>query len=258
MRNVFIDIETIPTQVQEHKDFVQKRHDAKKKTARSKDDDKVYHETGLSGSFGEIVSIAWAVDDQPVQAIYRTSLELGTERAMLQKFAHILKGQINHHTKTENRVLYQPKLWIGHRVKDFDLRFLQQRFIVNRLDPQIDFYLEKKDGIFDTMHAWAGYKSNAMVSLAELCQALGIPVKSNGLDGSKVWEAVMAGEFEKIAEYNCEDVEATRAVFNALTFRSALALDNAHLFDDDIQIMTRGGFITHDNQDRSLDNEFAL
>lgn len=258
MRNVFLDIETIPTQVEEHKEFVQNRHDAKKKTARSKQDDQVYHETGLSGSFGEIVSIAWAIDDQPVQALYRTSIEQGTERALLHKFAHALKGQINHHTKTENRVLYQPKLWIGHRIKDFDLRFLQQRFIVNKLDPQIDFYLDKKDGIFDTMQAWAGYRSNAMVSLAELCQALGVPVKTNGLDGSKVWEAVLAGEFEKIAEYNCEDVEATRAVFNALTFRNAVAFDNSHLFDDDIQMMVRGGHITHDNTQNDLDNSFAL
>lgn len=197
MRNVFIDIETIPTQLEEHKEFIQKGQEGKKKTARSKTDDEVYHSSGLSGSFGEIISIAWAVDDQPVQALYRTSLEKGSEGALLFKFANVLKGQINHHTRTENRVLYQPKLWIGHRVKDFDLRFLSQRYIVNKLDPQIDFYLDKKDGIFDTMHEWAGYKSNAKVSLAELCQALNIPVKTNGLDGSKVWEAVLNGELKE-------------------------------------------------------------
>lgn len=63
------------------------------------------------------------------------------------------------------------KQWIGHRVEDFDLRFLNQRFIVNKLNPGIDFCLEKRDGIFDTMLMSVVTKLRT-TKLTELCQAL--------------------------------------------------------------------------------------
>lgn len=40
------------------------------------------------------------------------------------------------------------------------------------------------------------------------------------MDGSKVWEAALNGKFEKIAEYNCEDVDAVRSVYNAISLEN--------------------------------------
>lgn len=54
---------------------------AQKKTTQDPKMMAILHDaTGFSGSFGEVISIAWAIDDKPVQCVYRTSLEPGKEQ----------------------------------------------------------------------------------------------------------------------------------------------------------------------------------
>jgi predicted PolB exonuclease-like 3'-5' exonuclease len=65
--------------------------------------------------------------------------------------------------------------------------------------------------VFDTMQEWAGFRET--VSLDALCRALAIASpKAGGLDGSRVYDAWIAGRAEEIAAYCRRDVEAVQAI----------------------------------------------
>ena len=65
------------------------------------------------------------------------------------------------------------------------------------------------------MMKWAGF--GGRVSLDALCRALNVPSpKEGGIDGSKVYDAWMAGQHDQIAAYNMADVVATAAVWQRM------------------------------------------
>lgn len=66
----------------------------------------------------------------------------------------------------------------------------------------------------DTMTMWAGH--GGRVSLDSLCRALRVPSPKDGIDGSQVFAAWLAGRHEEIAAYNLRDVVATRDVWHRL------------------------------------------
>jgi predicted PolB exonuclease-like 3'-5' exonuclease len=111
---------------------------------------------------------------------------------------------------------------VGHNVLDFDLLFILQRSIINGVRPSRDIpFARFKDWpVFDTMQEWCKWSFRGKVSLAALCEALGIPVKQTGLDGSKVYDYYMAGRLEEIYEYCKSDVVAAREVYKRLTWRT--------------------------------------
>ena len=110
---------------------------------------------------------------------------------------------------------------VGHNVS-WDLRFLLQRSIVNQVRPphHLMAAMQAKpwgETIRDTMLMWNPEREKR-IKLDTLCKVLGVPTPKVDFDGSKVYDAYKAGEFEKIATYCAADVEATRAVFKRLAF----------------------------------------
>ena len=70
------------------------------------------------------------------------------------------------------------------------------------------------------MAAWAGKRGT--IGLDKLCKALSVPTpKGDGMDGSQVFDAWLAGELDRIAKYNAADVVATRAIWHRLQWESA-------------------------------------
>jgi hypothetical protein len=101
---------------------------------------------------------------------------------------------------------------------DFDIRMIWQRAkILGVALPvwwPITFNRYRDDEVQDTMVMWSGHQDR--ISLDDLCVALGIPGKSDGLDGSQVWNAVQAGQVWEVFKYCGEDVERCRAVHQRL------------------------------------------
>jgi predicted PolB exonuclease-like 3'-5' exonuclease len=64
------------------------------------------------------------------------------------------------------------------------------------------------------MTLWAGYGQR--VSLDALCKGMGIPTSKGDMDGSQVYDAWLAGEYDRIAAYNLQDVKATAEVWHRL------------------------------------------
>lgn len=243
--NLFIDIETIPTQRQDVCDYIEESmrdelalalegvcapanyKDAekiaefcanKKAALQSEFLDKLKQKieaTGLDGAFGQVFCIGWACDDGSI-----TTASSMNEAFVLQEFARLLNvAPSERHTTCV----------IGHNVSAFDLRFLTQRYIVNGIKPPMVIARAaqakpwESEKVFDTMVQWAGVGQRT--SLDKLCLALSVPSPKGDMDGSMVWQAVQDGKGDKVAEYCERDVEATRAVWRRMTFASVPAVE---------------------------------
>ena len=165
-----------------------------------------YRKTSLNGTTGEIVCIGWAHNNEPAKVLHR---DLGgSERDLLQEFFDQLDA-----------ATMSAPLWVGHNLIGFDLRFLYQRAVINQVNPRCilphDTRYNGKE-VYDTMLAWAGWGNR--ISLANLCAALSIQVKTSDITGATVWDAVQAGRIADVAAYCREDVEATREAYHCMTF----------------------------------------
>lgn len=223
--NVFIDIETIPTQrpdlivefTRKHNENLDKKlaaiareyskpetiakHQAEARAAHEHEKTPL-EETSLNGAFGEVICVGLALDNNYPMALYRYP---GTsERELLTTLLSSIPAQ------TQRSCLY-----IGHKVADFDLRFLWQRCVVNGLGPDGFFLNPTKARYCCTSEEWVGKytKGAKSVSLDTLCKAFAIESPKGDLDGSKVWSYYKAGKHQEIQDYCKGDVRAGREVY---------------------------------------------
>jgi DNA polymerase elongation subunit (family B) len=212
MNNVFLDIETIPSQSDEYYQGVRanitapaqyKKPESIAKWIEQHGDDaakEAVAKTSFDPAHGHICCLAFAIGDDEIQHFEALAVE--DERAVIECFFASLPDL------GRNRI-------IGHYVGQFDIRFILCRAVVLgvKLPPSVAFPRDPKpwdDVIFDTMTAWAGSKGR--ISLDNLCSALGVAGK-DGFDGSDVADAWKRGEHDRIAEYCKADVERVRSIY---------------------------------------------
>jgi len=218
--NLFIDIETIPAQVEWVKKEIavnvsppgniKKPESIEKWMSENKESaiNNALLKTSFDGSIGEIICISYAAGDMDSVCIGRKLGE--SERDMLLCF----NEEINNLfllTKT-------PPVWIGHYICDFDLRFLWQRMKINKIENHIFIPHNSKpwsDNVFDTYYEWSGTQSKGFGSLDSLCKIFGLKQKGD-IDGSKIWQAVQDGRYGEIYEYCNDDVDRVRDLYNLI------------------------------------------
>ncbi|MBI4523957.1 MAG: ribonuclease H-like domain-containing protein, partial [Deltaproteobacteria bacterium] len=110
-------------------------------------------------------------------------------------------------------------LFVGHNILDFDLRFIYQRSVINRIKPSrgIPFARYRSAPVFDTMHEWTKWGRDS-VGLDALAKALGLESPKANLDGSHVYDYHRVGRHPEIYEYCCRDVETVRRIYRRMTF----------------------------------------
>lgn len=238
--NVYLDIETIPGQDPAVLDALRADAAIEKAAVRApsnyKDQAKIdefiagkhaeidagieekWRKTSFDGAYGQIVVAAIAIDDAPPDAFYLDEWATA-ERYILRDLFCTLRNAHNPSCMTR-------PTFIGHNIVGFDLRFIFQRAVLNRVIPASIIPFNARpwdDTVFDTMIAWAGVGNR--VSLDKLCGAFGLPKKGSEIgdeiDGSKVWDYVQAGRIADVAEYCKADVERTRALHRRMTFAEA-------------------------------------
>lgn len=226
MTILHIDIETIPSQLQWVKDDIKskikppgnikKQESIDKWMAENADQaaEEQWLKTSFNGAVGEIVAIAWAFDDDPINGVVRG---LGQpESDLINQFNDDLKS-VDVTTNGTKHALGKIT-WCGHYITGFDLHFIWQRFIVNNIVPWFDIPHNAKpwsDSIFDTCHEWKG-DTSGFGSLDTVAKILGIEGKTDGMDGSQVWPEIQAGNTEKVLEYCKDDVRIARQVYNRI------------------------------------------
>lgn len=166
--------------------------------------------TSFDATFGRVCCIGWAFDDEAAATVMTPAVqEVGV-------LAHLCEQVSKRAGKNESRLEV-----VGHNVS-WDLRFLLQRCIIHGVRPPHSLMAAMQakpwgETIRDTMLMWNPEREKR-IKLDTLCEVLGVPTSKGEMDGSKVYDAYKAGEFEKIATYCAADVEATRAVFKRLAF----------------------------------------
>jgi 3'-5' exonuclease len=221
--NITLDIETIPTQdpsvIAEIAASIQPPGNiSRSETISAWEREKkpaaileAIHKTSLDGSVGEIIVIGWAIDDEEPMSISRAPRE---DRAdQLRRFFNTVAFVTTEHGLGEEIT------WVGHNIRDFDLRFMYQQSVILGVRPAFDLPHNTRHGdprVFDTMTEWAGCGNR--IKLDRLCHALGFPGKPDGIDGSKVWEFVQAGRIAEVAAYCRSDVFQTREIWKRMNY----------------------------------------
>lgn len=217
---LFIDIETIPSQKAWVRDEIAKKitHPArmsKPETIKKWEEESKESEieekllkTSFDGSVGEIICISYAVNDEKPKSIGRTLN--GSEADLLEDFDDCIASAF--------QVLKTKPMWIGHNICEFDLRFLWQRYKVNKVKHAMMIPHAAKpwsNEVFDTYYEWSGSKSKGFGSLDSLCKIFGLKQKGN-FDGSMVWDAVKNGEYDKVFDYCNDDVERVQELYKLI------------------------------------------
>lgn len=219
MKTLYLDIETIPSQAPgalaairatiQPPGNISKAETIQKWMDENADAeaDKLWRKTALDGSRGEIVCIGMAIDDSDPVVFYRTPDDhvVSEERLLMDFFDSIYSPHVGE------------TIVVGHNVKDFDLRFLFQRSVINGVRPSFDLGVGQRypAHVYDTMTEWAGWGNR--ISLTNLCAALGIH-KDNSFDGSMVWDAVVSGKTQNVVAHCRDDIRAVREVHRRMTF----------------------------------------
>lgn len=227
MKKLFFDIETIPAGESSHEAlrYLYERKCEKKMKEKNIDREaaeievgsfeKFVDATGFDGTYGRVLCIAYAVNNDAIRCICNPE----NEKKTLQDFWYVA-GQCDQ--------------FIGHNIMEFDLRFLLQRSIILGVKPTwtrfqepgkkpwdmvkyLDFARYKNLPIFDTMQEWSNWGSQKL-GLEHIALALGIPTPKEGIDGSEVYNFYKAGKVDDICEYCKRDVDVTRAVYNRMVF----------------------------------------
>lgn len=230
---LYFDVETIPSQAPDARDLVRAtiKPPATYKKAETiakwwEEDapaaiEEAYRKQALDATSGELISIAWCSDTSQVQTVIRGAGD--PEAELLQQFLSGVSQQLRDDGITSATGSDYPDtpFFIAHNAA-FDLGFIWRRSLVLGVPApfKIPGPLAREGKDYGcTMAAWAGFRER--ISLDRLCKALKIESPKGDLDGSKVFDAWLAGDLERIAAYNAADAAAVRSIWHRLNWEAA-------------------------------------
>lgn len=231
--NLFIDVETIPSQHPEALALVRAsiKPPATLKKAESiaawwaSEADtaaqEAWRKQSFDGTVGEIISVAVTDGDSRQWVRCRTVGE--SEAALLQDFIDTIEQwtadecqKLAATCSASHAFPMDDHTVVAHNAA-FDVPFLWKRCAIHGI--RIPRWLPPPSarpgrGPVCTMLLWAGY--GGRIALDALTKALGLPSPKGDMDGSMVFDAWQAGQHEAIAQYNLADAQAVAAVWHRL------------------------------------------
>jgi hypothetical protein len=172
----------------------------------------VYRKTALDPFKGRILCIGYAVNNNDSDFMYNYTDDDLTNDSALRKLGNMLD-------KIDEKTLYTMDI-IGHNIQ-FDwlyvyngLRKLGYTRICRILPNNMRDVRLRDTMKLATLGAYGEY-----VQLDKLAKYLGLKGKSEGIDGSKVYDTWLEGNNNKIIEYCKNDVDLTRKIYNILTLK---------------------------------------
>ena len=105
--------------------------------------------------------------------------------------------------------------FIGHNIIKFDLPFIWKRSVINNVETCRTKWNDARHGLgcYDTMVAWSGYGNR--ISADNLCKILSIKGKTEGMDGSLVYDTWQVNPL-KVVQYCQDDVEMVKQIHERL------------------------------------------
>ena len=201
--------------------------DAKEIKFISKDDMIARWEKELASSkAGDVAQAQWEKtsfnpDVAPIACIccfaegYKQQFDLidfKSEKLMLAEFHEYITAMCS-----ANGAEIRKPNFIGHNLAKFDLPFIWKRSVINDVTcckgvKWVD--ARHSSNCYDTMIAWAGFGNR--ISADNLCKLLGIKGKTEGMDGSLVYDTWQTDP-HKVIEYCHDDVTLVKAIHERLT-----------------------------------------
>lgn len=216
MVRLYVDIKTIPGPVApsiEELELHAPKTLKKPETIRAwaeENQESEYRKQALDSMAGEILAIGYAWNGEEPEVLYRGP-DMPGEADLLTAFELAVEARMH-------KLGSMKPVWIGRNVRTFDLAWLWRKALKYRLHDlagRIPRGRYDRD-VEDTMEIWAAdYKDR--VSLNRLAAYLGLDGKTEGMDGSKVYDAWQAGEIDQIARYCMGDVVLVRDVHRIMT-----------------------------------------
>ncbi|MBI3933603.1 MAG: ribonuclease H-like domain-containing protein [Acidobacteria bacterium] len=187
MRQVVLDIETIPCGVAEWKALSAKAPSLKKK---------VREDSALDWSLGHIVCIGLLLLEEERE--YEACFAGPEEAEVLRKFWEEIRPD---------------DYLIGHNLLGFDLPYIQARSVIRMVKPSRSFELRRYStlSVFDTMQVWANWDRQKYPKLETLAAVFDLGGK--GGSGDQVAKWFEAGDWERIKEYCMQDIRLTREIY---------------------------------------------
>lgn len=177
--------------------------------------EKLFRNQALDPSKADIISIAYAFEDDEVKAIYDPEHDVESEYFnLLQLQESILKNIFE--VINEEHEFQHDIIWIGHNIRKFDLEVIWTKSIKYKLFELAKLIPRKpySDRVIDTMELWTGPRRE-YVSMDSILKTLNLGEKTIGMDGSKVYDEFLLGNLESvIVPYNIDDVESLRKIYN--------------------------------------------
>jgi DNA polymerase elongation subunit (family B) len=176
-----------------------------------------FRQLALLPEYGRVLSIGLIVEED-THVIHRGVL--GRERQSM-KFHLDEARTLRAFWKLLARFNASRDLIISHNGLCFDLPFILKRSLIHRIKPSVNlsFARYRTQPIYDTMQVWSNWDPRQYLSLADLAEVLKVGVsKTEGMDGSKVYDQFRAGKHQEIAEYNLKDVTVLRAIYYAMEY----------------------------------------
>ncbi len=144
-------------------------------------------------------------------AVFETNV-LWSESEMLQEFHSYITSLC-----VANSTDIKKPNFIGHNIAKFDLPFIWKRSVINNVETCRGVkWVDARHGVncFDTMIAWAGFGNR--ISADNLCKILNIKGKTEGMDGSKVYDT-WQDDPQKVIKYCHDDVTLVKEIHKRLT-----------------------------------------
>lgn len=209
---LYIDTETVPAQRAPVVAWMAAR--ALAKGEAPEDSARTYRDSSLSPVLGELAVVSYAIDDNEPITYVRDFTDPDGERALVSTVCQSLRD-LNDDVGGFARALHRI---VAHNAA-FDRTVLRTRAMVHgeKLHQQIHALTMKpwESPWFCTQEALkADYRGG--VSLDAACVAMGIPMLKGEIDGSKVWDAILAGRIKEVAQYCADDVRRVRAVYQRI------------------------------------------
>lgn len=230
--DIYLDIETIPTQRRDIDKMLDDRILAEAQSAKppahykkdeairrwvneqldkvEHDQNEAYHRTALDGGYGELACICWAIDDGPIRTASRASVAEPETPVLSYLFTDL---------KVNTRG--QAPTFVGFNIP-FDLKFLHHRAVILGKRPPL--HIPHNDAVWkgsyrDIRYEWFGLRPEKGSKLTDLCLMLGIEVDDE-IDGSMVWDRFKAGDAATVVKHCQADVERVRLIDQRLRWRS--------------------------------------
>lgn len=190
---------------------------------------RLYRNTSFTAEYGEIVSAGFKIfgndlNGDPIMpapvGVYR---EKGgaSESEILTRIVKWL-DQIYDYSLQQNAEIQ----FVGANVRNFDMRFLAQRCLINGVSlPRCGLLASRYDNrkYFDVLTAWTFDDNKSSISLNRLCETLGVKSPKaddeGEINGSMVWDIWNTGGADgaaRINRYNLRDVEVLEPLYYKL------------------------------------------